>query len=238
MSNVDIKILSKALAKRLKEVLPCLISAQQTAYVKNRNIGESGRLISDIIEIANTRKMEGFLVTMDVEKAFDSLDHTFLISVLKRFGFGQNFVSWIEIILKNQESCVINGGTTTKYFKLNRGACQGDPISAYLFILAFEILFLLIKENPHIKGLTIFDHCYLYSTHADSTTSFLKDVNSTKEMVVFKCEIAGIGVLKWVKEAVCGIQCVDLVLDTIKIVGPHFSYNEKLRAEKFLFDHS
>ena len=56
MSNVDIKILSKALAKRLKEVLPCLISAQQTAYVKNRNIDESGRLISDIIEIANGRK--------------------------------------------------------------------------------------------------------------------------------------------------------------------------------------
>ena len=127
--------------------------------------------------------MEGFLVTMDVEKAFDSLDHKFLISALKKFGFGQNFTSWIEIILKNQESCVINSGTTTKYFKLNRGACQGDPISAYLFILAFEILFLLIKENPHIKGLTIFDHCYLYSTHADSTTSFLKDVNSTKEMV-------------------------------------------------------
>ena len=117
MLNVDIKILSKALAKRLKEVLPCLISAQQTAYVQNRNIGESGRLISDIIEIANTRQMEGFLVTMDLEKAFDSLDHKFLISVLKKFGFGQNFISWIEIILKNQESCVINGGTTTKYFK-------------------------------------------------------------------------------------------------------------------------
>ena len=163
--------------------MPCLISAQQTVYVQNRNISESGRLISHIIEIANTRQMEGFLVTMDVEKAFDSLDHKFLISALKKFGFGQNFTSWIEIILKNQESCVINSGTTTKYFKLNRGACQGDPISAYLFILAFEILFLLIKENPHIKGLTIFDHCYLYSTHADSTTSFLKDVNSTKEMV-------------------------------------------------------
>ena len=144
--NVDIKILSKALAKRLKEVLPCLISAQQTAYVQNRNIGESGRLISDIIEIANTRQIEGFLVTMDVEKAFDSLDHKFLISVLKKFGFGQNFISWIEIILKNQESCVINGGTATKYFKLNRGARQGDPISAYLFILAFEIPFVIINE--------------------------------------------------------------------------------------------
>ena len=88
--------------------------------------------------------MECFLVTMDVEKAFDSLDHKFLISVLKKFGFGQNFISWIEIILKNQESCVINGGTTTKYFKLNRGARQGDPISAYLFILAF--FFFLLKK--------------------------------------------------------------------------------------------
>ena len=245
--NVDIKILSKALAKRLKEVLPCLIPAQQTAYAKNRNIGESEGLISDIIEIANTQKIEGFLVTMDVEKAFDSLDHTFLISVLKRFGFGQNFVSWIEIILKNQESCVFNGGTTTKYFKLNRGAPQRDPISAYLFILAFEILFLLIKENPHIKGLNIFDHCYLYSPYADNTTFFLKDVNSIKEMAnsfhIFsrfsglrpnlrKCEIASIGVLKGVKVTVCGMQCVDLVLDTIKILGTHFSYNEKLKEER------
>ena len=89
----DIKILSKALAKRLKQVLPCIISVQQTAYVQNKNIGESGRLISDIIKIANTLQTEGFLVTMDVEKAFDSLDHKFLISVLKKIGFGQNFVS-------------------------------------------------------------------------------------------------------------------------------------------------
>ena len=184
---------------------------------------------------------------MDVEKAFDSLDHKFLISVLKKFGFGQNFISWIEIILKNQESCVINGGTITKYFKLNRGACQGDPISAYLFILVFEILFLLIKENPHIKGLNIFDHCYLYSAYADDTTFFLKDVNSIKEMInsfhifsrfsglrpnLSKCEIAGIGVLKGVKVAIYGMQCVDLVLDTIKILGTHFSYNEKLKEDE------
>ena len=51
--------------------------------------------------------MEGFLVMIDLEKAFDSLDpldHNFLISVLKKFGFGQNFISWIEIILKNPKS--------------------------------------------------------------------------------------------------------------------------------------
>ena len=45
--------------------------------------------------------MEGFLVTMDVDKAFDSIDHKFLSSVLKKIGFGQNFISWIETVLKN-----------------------------------------------------------------------------------------------------------------------------------------
>lgn len=81
--NVDLKISSKALSEKLKEVLPSLISSQQTAYVKNRYIGESGRLISDIIKICESKNLEGYLVTMDIEKAFDSLDHAFLISALK-----------------------------------------------------------------------------------------------------------------------------------------------------------
>ena len=245
--NVDSKIISKALSEKLKEVLPDLISSQQTAYVKNRHIGESGRLISDIIEITKIRKIGGFLVTMDIEKAFDSLDHNFLISTLEKYGFGQNFILWIKILLNDQESCVINGGKTTKYFMLGRGARQGDPISAFLFILALEILFLLIKTKPEIAGLTIFDHCYLYSAYADDTTLFLKDTISIKNMVdtfhlfsefsglkpnLSKSEITGIGVLKGVQVAVCGMRCVDLKNDTLKILGTHFSYNEKLKEER------
>ena len=81
--NVDKKILFKAISNKLKTVLPTLISSQQTAHVKNRFIGESGRLISDIIEISGCFNITGFLVTMDIEKAFDSLDRSFLISVLR-----------------------------------------------------------------------------------------------------------------------------------------------------------
>ena len=82
-------------------------------YAKNRFIGESGRLIADIIEVTDILNKKGFLVTMDIEKAFDSLDHTFVISVLKKFGFGNNFVSWIETLILKQESCVISGANTT-----------------------------------------------------------------------------------------------------------------------------
>ena len=89
--NVDSKIISKALSEKLKEVLLDLVSSRQTAYVKNRHIRESGRLISDIIEITEIRNIKGFLVTMDIEKAFDSLDHNFLISTL------ENMV-WVKIL--------------------------------------------------------------------------------------------------------------------------------------------
>ena len=58
---------------------------------------------------------------MDVEKAFDSLDHNFLISTLENYGFSENFNSWVKILFRDQELCVLNGSTTTKYFLLRRG---------------------------------------------------------------------------------------------------------------------
>ena len=51
--NVDLKIILKALSEKLKKILPYLISTQQTAYVKNRHIAESGRSISDTIKLLN-----------------------------------------------------------------------------------------------------------------------------------------------------------------------------------------
>ena len=192
-------------------------------------------------------KIKGYLVTMDIHKAFDLLDHNFLISVLEKLGFGRNFIKWIKILLNKQESCVINGGFTTKYFQLQKGARQGDPISAYLFILALEVLFLLIKSNPDIKGIKIFDHIYMYTAYADDSTFFLKNKISVVKLLetfclfskysglkpnISKCEVAGIGPLKGVEVAVCGMKCVNLEKDTMKILGVHFSYNKNLKVEK------
>ena len=59
-------------------------------------------------------KIKGLQLTVDIEKAFDSVDHQFLINVLKTFGFEKNLVRWTKILLKNQESCIINSGITTK----------------------------------------------------------------------------------------------------------------------------
>ena len=77
---------------KLKKVLPDSLSPQQTACVKNRHIGQSRRGISDVIEITQIKKLEDFLVTMDFEKACDSLDHNFLVSTLEKYGFRKNVI--------------------------------------------------------------------------------------------------------------------------------------------------
>ena len=59
---------------------------------------------------------------MNIEKAFVSLDHNFLISALEKYGFGKSFISWVKILSRNQESCVLNGGTSTKKFLLAKGS--------------------------------------------------------------------------------------------------------------------
>ena len=79
------------------------------------------------------------------------------------------------MILKDQEYYITNGGKTTKYFKLEKGGPQGDPIPAYLFILVLEILFISVKNNPVFKGLNIFKHEFFYTSYADDTTFFHTD---------------------------------------------------------------
>ena len=184
---------------------------------------------------------------MVIEKAFDSLDHNFLLTVLEKISFGNNFISWTKVLLSNQESCVINEGSTTNYFKLEKGARQGDPISAYLFIIALEVLFIILRNNADIKGLKIFNYCFLYIAYADDSTFFVSDILSINEVIscfknfslfsglkpnLDKCKVAGIGILKGVKVAVCGMNDIDLIKETIKILGIHFSYNSQVQNEQ------
>ena len=66
--------------------------------------------------MSNFLKLKKRLITVDIEKTFDSLNPNFLLQVPENYGFSQNFLRWISILLQNQESCVINGGKTMGYY--------------------------------------------------------------------------------------------------------------------------
>ena len=81
--NLNVNFISKALAERLKNVLPEIIPPYQNAFVKNRYISEGGRLISDLLEMSEVLNKEAFLVTINIEKAFDSVNDHLLFAILE-----------------------------------------------------------------------------------------------------------------------------------------------------------
>ena len=149
------------LTERLKTVLPSLISKNQTANDKGKFISEGGRLISGTLEISDNLKIKRLLMTLDTGKAFDSVNHLFLITSLDKHGI-EDFIKWIQILIQNKETCIINGGTATNYFELEKFTREGDPISAYLFVLVLEITFLFIMKNESINRLNNFEKKHFY----------------------------------------------------------------------------
>lgn len=93
----------------------------------------------------------GYIISVDLEKVFDRVEHTYLMNVMEKFGFGKNFIKWIKCIYTDIRSCVKVNGFLTEDFKITRSIRQGCPMSALLFTLVSEALGLAIEMEKHIK---------------------------------------------------------------------------------------
>jgi len=100
LCNLDYKIIAGVLAKRMQKVLFKIISPDQTGYIKGRFIGTSTRLIQDILEYAEKNNIAGALLMLDFRKAFDSVEHGFILAALKHFGFGNSFCKGFKFSIK------------------------------------------------------------------------------------------------------------------------------------------
>ena len=171
--NCDYKIGAKAIANRLKTFLPKLINSDQTGFLKGRFIGENIRLIDGIINFTAAKNIPGLLLFLDFEKAFDTVEWPFLQKTFQHFNFGPSIINWIKLCYSNIESCVLNNGWSTDFFKLERGVRQGCPLSPYLFILGVEILAEKIRTNKSVKGICVQENEIKLSQYADDTTLIL-----------------------------------------------------------------
>ena len=153
--NVTYKLCSSVIANRIKEHLDIIISNTQTGFISNRFIGESTRLVYDLMNICEKKNITGLLMLIDFEKAFDSVSWRFLMKVLCFFNFGPNIQKWITLLNSNITAAVQQCGYLSEFFNIERGCRQGDPISAYLFIICAQLLYLMIFNNKDIKGIFI-----------------------------------------------------------------------------------
>lgn len=99
----------------------------------------------------------------------------FIIAVLEWFGFGQNFVSLVKLIFTTIETCVINAGFSSRYFKPARGIRQGCCVSPYLFLLAVEVMAICIRSDESIEGLELGGNVLKIVQFADDSTCFLRN---------------------------------------------------------------
>ena len=127
-------------------------------------------------------KVPLLITQIDFEKAFDSLSWDFMLKCLKKFNFGDSFIPWVEILYNGIESCVINNGKASNFFKLERGVRQGCCLSALLFIIVAEILAISIRGDSSIKGMEIMNNVFKISQLADDTTLYLKYIELLKKV--------------------------------------------------------
>ena len=125
--NLDYKIASKVIAKRIERFLPRLIHPDQTGFVKGRYIGQNIRLINDIMEQTKLQNIPGILLLLDFRKAFDTIEWSFIQNTLNLLNFGDGIKRWVSTFYTSPESAVLNNGFSTNYFQLSRGARQGCP---------------------------------------------------------------------------------------------------------------
>ena len=161
--NVDYKILAKAIAKRIQPKLPKLIYTDQTGFIKGRFIGQNVRLLIDLMEYTDVKKIPGILLFVDFEKAFETVQWSFIQNVLKRFNFGPVIRHWISTLYSDVESAVINGGYTTNFFQTTfcvrcRNPCSKNKTVTWMSwyrvttIGGSENKSICRRHNPHLQG--------------------------------------------------------------------------------------
>ncbi len=163
--------MSKVLTNRLKSVLSSVVSPSQVCGVPGRFSGEHIRLLQDIVNYSNSADIGAAIISLDQEKAFDRVEWSFMLKVLRRIYFGPSFCSWVELLYTDISSSVLVNGYTGAPFSISRGVRQGCPLSPLLYILVAETISSAIKKDPVIDGFILPDgQCAKIFQYADDTS--------------------------------------------------------------------
>lgn len=137
--------------------------------------------LQNLYEVCYKEKINGYLVALDASKAFDSIDHEFMMKVLKKFGFGGNFIASFKTLYSNLKASLMINGNIGERFDILKGVKQGDALSCVIFILCMEMLIRKIEQDDRIKGVKLLDPRTSKSTntkvmvYADDITPIVQD---------------------------------------------------------------
>ncbi|CAM5097220.1 unnamed protein product [Natator depressus] len=151
--STDYKMVAKAISLRLGSVLADVIHPDQTYTVPDRSIFDNLFLVRDLLELGHRDGLSFALLSLDQEKAFDRVDHGYLLSTLQAFGFGSQFVGFLRVLYASAECLVKLNWTLTEPVSFGRGVRQGCPLLGQLYALAIEPFLCLLRRR--LTGLVL-----------------------------------------------------------------------------------
>ena len=106
-----------------------------------------------MIHHINKLKDKNFMIiSIDAEKAFDKIQHPFMIKTLQKMGIEGTYLNIVKAIYDKPTANIILKGEKLKAFALRSGTRQGCPLSPLLFNIVLEVLATAIREEKEIKG--------------------------------------------------------------------------------------
>jgi len=182
---VEVKVLSRVLARRLADVAPDLIHPSQAGFVKGRSMVDHVHLIQALQHKATRDDEEWFATFLDYAKAYDMVDQAFLFQVMRRMNIGSEFLGWVQLLYTRPQVHLLLDGVLGPVIRPTRGGKQGCPLSCLLFDMYLEPLGAMLRAHPAVgipvvggdalTGVFFADDSTLLSNSLESA-EFQKDV--------------------------------------------------------------